>query len=163
VELEALHTNTTQAVNLERAQALAQRVAERVQHQAHKQLATLVTRCIALFDEPYTFRITFTRARGRTEAHLNFRRDGVEVDPIEAAGLGVVDVAALALRVTSLLLSQGRRVLILDEPLKWVSERGDYRERCRALLEALARELQVQFILVTHDPLLTCGKVVDLG
>ncbi|MES2472602.1 MAG: glycosyltransferase, partial [Pseudomonadota bacterium] len=44
----------------------------------------------------------------------------------------------------------GYRAMILDEPFRFVSE--GYRERVALLLEDLATEIGIQFILVTHDP-----------
>ena len=145
------------------AQELAQQVAQAVQQQAHDQIAEVVSRCLsAVFDEPYTFRIHFERKRGRTEARLSFERDGFEVAPMSASGGGVVDVASFALRLSCLMLNKPalRRVLVMDEPFKYVSE--DYRARVRELLETLAQEMSVQFIMVTHINELKCGTVVEL-
>lgn len=148
--------------DLHEAVTLAQAVAEAVQSQAHEKMSAIVTKCLAIFDDPYEFRIQFSRARGRTEARLVFERDGLEVDPVEGSGLGVVDVAAFALRVACLVLRRPvlRRVLVLDEPFRFVSV--EYRPRVRALLETLSRELGVQFVVVTHDPQLQAGTVFHL-
>ncbi len=148
---------------LQEAQALAQHVAQMVQEQVHNRIASVVTRSLeAVFDEPYTFKLKFEQKRGRTEAVLLFERDGMEVDPMSAAGGGVVDVAAFALRLSCLLLSRPpvRRLMILDEPFKFVS--AEYRQRIRQLVETLAKEMQVQFIMVTHIKELKMGKVVEL-
>lgn len=148
---------------LEEAQSLAQSVAEAVQNRGCERIAQLVTRCLGIFDEPYTFQIKVERARGRTEARLLLVRDGVEVDPQSGAGGGVLDVAAFALRVACLVLRRPplRRFLCLDEPFRFVSE--EYRPRVRSLLESLSKELGVQFLIVTHDPLLQTGQVVRIG
>lgn len=147
---------------LERATTLAQGVAAKLQTQAHQQIADIVTRCLAIFDEPYEFRIDFQRLRGRTAARLVFERDGLVVDPLRAAGGGVVDVAAFALRVACLVLAQPqrRRLLVLDEPLKHLS--AQYRPSAKELIENLARDLKIQFIIVTHDSALQVGHVVEL-
>lgn len=148
---------------LREAQAIAQTVAAACQTTAHRKIADIVTKCLALFEEPYTFHIKFERKRGKTEARLVFERDGNELeDPTEEAGLGCVDVAAFALRVAALVLSQPprRRLLVLDEPFRFVSE--GYRPRVRVLLESLSKDLGIQFILVTHDRALVTGKVVEL-
>jgi DNA repair exonuclease SbcCD ATPase subunit len=146
------------------AQQIAQEVAKGVQEQAHHQLAGIVSRCLeTVFDEPYEFQIEFQRKRGRTEARLYFTRDDVEVDPMTASGGGVVDVAAFALRLSCLCMSQPplRRVMVLDEPFKFLSE--EYRERVRDLLLALAVDFGVQFIMVTHVEEFKIGKVKELG
>lgn len=145
------------------ALALAQTVAKAVQTVAHDRVASIVTQSLkTVFNNPYEFTIEFVEKRGRTEAVLAFTRGGMSVDPMTGVGLGVVDVAAFALRLSCLMLSQPplRRVLIMDEPFKWVSV--DRRDRVRELLIALSHELGVQFIMVTHQPELRVGKVVEL-
>lgn len=146
---------------LEQATKLTQAVASHMQSQAHKQIASIVTKCLAIFREPYTFRIVFDRKRGKTEARLLFLRDGLEVDPVECGG--VLQVGAFALRVAALVLTQPpmRRILLLDEPFSQVSE--GYRHRIKSLIKSLSRELGIQFIVVTHDRSLKMGTVVDLG
>ena len=146
------------------AQALAQEVAQQVQELAHQRIASVVSRCLStVLDGPYEFRIRFEQKRGRTEAALVFCRDDMEVDPMTAAGGGVVDVAAFSLRLSCLLLSRPplRRLLVLDEPFKFVSE--EFRPRIKELLVALAKEMEVQFLMVTHIPELRVGKVIELG
>lgn len=145
------------------AQQLLQVLAQGVQQKAHLCIAEIVTRCLeAVFDEPYEFKIMFDRKRGKTEARLVFLRDDHEINPLEGAGGGVVDIAAFAARLASLVLSRPKRraVLILDEPFRFVS--AEYRPRVRMLLEQLARDMNMQFILVTHIEDLQVGKVVKL-
>lgn len=146
------------------AQQIVQTLAETIQQEAHSRISGVVSRCLAtVFDEPYEFRIRFERARGRTEAHLVFVRDGQEINPMDAAGGGVVDVAGFAQRVSCLMLSRParRRAIILDEPFKFVS--ADKRHRVRSMMENLTAELGIQFIQVTHIDELRCGTIIDLG
>ena len=147
----------------EEAQQIVQAVAETVQEEAHERIAGVVSRCLAaVFDEPYEFHIRFERARGRTEAHLVFIREGMEINPIDASGGGVIDVAAFALRLSCLMLARParRRILVLDEPFKFVS--ADRRGKVRIMLEGLAKDMGVQFIMVTHIPELQCGSIIEL-
>jgi len=116
----------------------------------------------AVFDDPYEFRITFERKRNRTEASLSFVRDGLEVDPMSAAGGGAVDVAAFALRAACLTLQTDlEQILVLDEPFRFLSR--EYRHRVRSLLVTLSADLGIQFLLVTHLDALRIGNVVVLG
>lgn len=145
------------------AQEMAQQIAQIVQQRAHKQIASIVTRSLqAVFDDPYEFHICFERKRGRTEARMVFKRDGLEIDPMTASGGGVIDIAAFALRLSCLLLSRPplRRILVMDEPFRFVSE--NLRGRVRSLLNALSKELEVQFLIVTHMHELESGTVIDL-
>lgn len=151
-------------LDAEEAQKVLQLVAQTVQQQAHDRIAGVVTRCLeAVFpDDPYEFKILFEQKRGKTEARLVFEKRGNEVDPLTASGGGAVDVAAFALRVSCIMLSRPpvRRVLIMDEPFRFVSVR--YRDRVRKMLEGLAADLKMQFVFVTHMEELKTGHVVEL-
>ena len=147
-----------------KAQAHVQKVAQTVQQQVHRQVASVVTRCLAaVFDKPYAFEIEFARKRGRTEAALWLVRDGKKYDPKDGVGGGVRDVAALGLRLAKLLLElpRRRRLLVLDEPFRNLSKK--YRPKMVALLNSLSRELGVQFVIVTHESEYVIGKVVELS
>ena len=144
---------------LEQAQAYAQQIAQQVQTKAHNRIAGVVSRCLeAVFDEPYAFKLLFETKRGRTEAKLIFERDGLEVDPMTASGGGVVDVASFALRLSNLMLSRPplRRFIAMDEPFRFVHV--EYRERLEDLLNTLAEEMGVQFLMVSRE--MVAGKVV---
>lgn len=159
-ELEAAGTDLEHSLA---AQQVLSAVAQTVQAQAHKRISSVVSSCLAaIFDDPYEFRIAFEQKRGRTEAKLRFVRDGHEVAPVDASGGGAVDVAAFALRSACVVLHRPRlqRCLFLDEPFKFVS--ADYRPAVRSMLEQVCRDLGMQIILVTHDPELSTGKVIDL-
>jgi len=148
----------------EEAVQIVQAVAEQIQEVAHNKIAGVVTKCLAtVFEDPYEFAIEFKQARNRTEAHLRFIRDGHTVPPMGSSGGGVIDVAAFALRLSCLMLSRpaSRRVVVLDEPFKFVS--ADRRFAVRQMLEDLSTELKVQFIIVTHIEELRCGTIVEIS
>jgi len=144
--------------------------AEGALDQVHMRVSKIVTRCLAAVfrDNPYEFAIDFDCKRGKTEAKLVFLRDGMELDnPIEEVGGGVIDVAALALRLSCILLSRPRRrrLLVLDEPLKNVRGKQN-RKNVRSLLEALSEEMGVQIILnVDMDsyPEFVLGDVLEMS
>jgi DNA repair exonuclease SbcCD ATPase subunit len=162
-EKKALKRARANLAAIVEARAISQQIAEEVQRKAHKHIAKLVSRCLqAIFDDPYEFVIRFEQKRGRTEARLVFVRDGEELDPKTSVGGGVLDVTAFALRLSVLLTKhpQPRRLLILDEPFRFVS--AEYRKRVRILLETLAKELDFQFIIVTHIPDFEIGNVIRL-
>jgi DNA repair exonuclease SbcCD ATPase subunit len=162
-EKESLTIEEEQLINITEAQKIAQRVAQAVQQQAHNQIAGVVSKCLeTVFDKPYVFKINFERKRGKTEAQLVFESDGFEIDPMTASGGGVVDVASFALRLSCLMLAKPklRRILIMDEPFKFVSE--IYQENVRLMLESLSKEFKIQFIIVTHINMLKVGKVIQI-
>lgn len=149
---------------LTEAVKITQAVAEKVQHQAHSRIAAVVSRCLAIFDEPYQFKILFEQKRNKTEARLVFVKDGIEIDdPTDECGGGVVDVAAFALRLACLVLAKPRRrrFLCLDEPFKNINGER-YQQRMAELLEILSKEMGVQMLIVTDDPWLKIGKVIEL-
>lgn len=157
MELEDKHTNA------EKAQQIIQHVSQAIQQEAHNKISDVVSRCLgSIFDEPYNFKINFERKRGRTEADLVFERNGLEIDPLTASGGGVIDIASFALRLACLVLTRpsARRLLVLDEPFRFVS--SEYRARVRNLLETLSEEMSIQFIMVTHIDALRCGKIVEI-
>lgn len=160
-EKAALESTIRAASAAEEAQRIIQNVAETIQQQVHESVAALVSRCLSgvFVDDAYQFRAVVEQKRGKTETRLVFERDGMEIDPVSAAGGGVVDIAAFALRVCSLLLQSParRRLLVLDEPMKHLSD--DNHPRAVALLESLAEEFDMQIILVTHSEELCVGKV----
>lgn len=151
------------AKTLNDCQELAQIVAQSIQQQAHSMIAKVVSKCLeTIFDEPYEFQIVFERKRGKTEARLVFERDGMEIDPMTASGGGVLDVASFALRLAAITLTKPhcRKVIIMDEPFRFVSE--NYRPKIKELLQDLSKEYGFQFIMVTHIKELVCGTNVDL-
>jgi len=66
------------------------------------------------------------------------------------------------LRLSCMMLSKPklRRLLVLDEPFKFVSL--NYQERVREMLETLSKRLNIQIIMVTHINKLVTGKEVEL-
>lgn len=154
-----------QLAEAQTAQQVVQAVAQTVQQQAHTRIASIVTKCLAgIFDDPYEFRIIFDRKRGKTEARLVFYRDGKEFDPTGSTGGGCVEVAAFALRVSCILLSRppGRRVVILDEPFRNVHS-PIYRQRVCQMVERLAKDLGMQFVIVTGIRDFEIGHIIRIG
>lgn len=150
--------------NTKEAREVAQKVAKEVQSRAYGVIAPVVSRCLeAVFEEPYEFRLDFVLKRGRTEVELWFVRDGNTIDPMTASGGGVVDVAAFALRLASLLMlgSARRRLLVLDEPFNNLSV--EYRAKFCVFLETLAEEMGIQILIVTQIEDLRIGKVVSMS
>lgn len=147
----------------EEALTAATAVAALTQRAATEAVAEIATRCLAaVFPDPYKVRIILEEKRGKTEATVMLERRGLLVEPMDATGGGVIDVAAFGLRVAALVLgtTKYRRFLALDEPFKYVS--AEYIPALRELIQRLAEEMEIQFLIVTHIPDLVCGKVVEL-
>lgn len=149
---------------IEEAQVITQHIAQLVQQQAHERIEGVVSKCLeAVFGDAYGFKIRFERKRGKTEATLLLLKDGHEIeDVLNSDSGGVVDVAALALRLSCLTLSKPKleRIMILDEPFRNL-DLGN-RENIRMLLEELAVDFNIQFIIVTHEIAFQTGKVIRI-
>lgn len=143
---------------------VCQSVAETMQNEAHSRIASIVSEALFVVfgDDAYEFRIHFEKRRNRTEAKLLFKRNGLEVDPLTASGGGAVDVASFALRVAALVLSRPRRrrLLVLDEPFRFVS--CNYWPALVELIKLMSDRLGIQFVIVTHVRELEIGKVIEL-
>lgn len=151
------------SVATEAAQVL-QAVASSVQRAWYINLGRIVSKCLAsVFDDPYEFKLVFKQLASRTQVQFLLERNLDEFDPLTSTGGGVVDVASFALRVAALMLSvqDGRRLLVADEPFRFVSAK--YRHQVRILLERLAEEFDLQLILVTHNEEFEIGTVYRMG
>ena len=149
--------------NVIKAQKITQQVAEDTQRIAHERIASVVTKCLQdVFGKKYEFKIMFDQKRGKTEARLVFIKNDVEIDPASSCGGGVLDVAGLALRIACMALSRPRvrNLLILDEPLKFVSE--DYRETVAEVVKDIADKMNIQILQITHIPEFMIGKVISI-
>ena len=146
------------------AQTITQQISQTIQQQAHKKIEGVVSKCLeAVFGDEYGFKIRFERKRGKTEANLLLLRHGHEIeDVLNTDSGGVIDTAALALRLACIVLAKPhlRRIIIMDEPFRNLDLQN--RERVRVLLEELARDFKVQFIIVTHELAFQTGKVIEL-
>jgi len=160
----SIKTVEKDTADLEQAQNIAQIVSQTVQQKAHKRIEGVVGKCLeAIFEGKYGFKIDFVRKRGRTEANLLLLKDGHEVgDALDCDSGGVVDVAALALRLACIVLTKPylRRTLILDEPFRNLDTQN--RENIRMLLEELAEDFKVQFIIVTHEMVFQTGNIIKI-
>jgi len=108
----------------------------------------------SVFDDAYRLEIEFIQRRNKTECDVYFVRGEHRINPLLASGGGAVDIAAFALRIALWSLSSRlSNVIILDEPMRFVSE--DLREKASSMIKEVSKKLDIQFIIVTHDPALT--------
>lgn len=150
-------------IDLEIAQTFLQEVAKKTQEQLRFHITDIVQLALdTCFPNRYTFDVVFEIKRGKTEAKLVFVSEGEETDIMEAAGGGLVDLSALALRIVSWSLGQTDDVLILDEPFKHLSE--DLQPLAAEVLAEVSKELKLQFIIITHRPEITdiADKIFDV-
>lgn len=139
----------------EQAIEIIKEVGLRTQQQLQYHIADITTLAMdAVFDDPFQLLVEFVQRRNKTECDLLFERDGVSIDPLSASGGGVVDVAAFALRVASYTMQspRNRNVIILDEPMRFLSE--DKQELASLMIKEISQKLNIQFIIITHEPAL---------
>jgi DNA repair exonuclease SbcCD ATPase subunit len=151
--------------NVLEARAIIQHVAQETQKQLEYQISELASLALAgVFDDPYELVLEFVQKRGKTEAVIEFERDGVRVNPTHCTGGGAQDVAAFALQVALWGIKRNRPVMVLDEPLKWLKG-NDYPERGADVIREISGKLGLQIIMVSHipDQISHADKVVDLG
>lgn len=138
--------------NLEHARELIREAGLRTQQQLQYHISDITSLALsAVFEDPYELKVDFVQRRNKTECDLIFVRDGKEIDPLEASGYGAVDVASFALRVASWSMQQPRtrNVIILDEPMRFLSE--DRQPYAGKMVKELSERLGLQFIIVTHE------------
>jgi predicted ATPase len=105
-----------------------------------------------VFGPTYRFKLE-SELRGkavRTEFFLV--EDELKLPLLDATGGGVGDVVSFLLRVVILCLVRPvqRRVLVLDEPFKFVS--ASHFQTLAGLIQELSASLGIQLIMVTHKP-----------
>ena len=150
----------------EQAREIVREVGLKTQEQISFHLSDITSLALeAVFTNPYELIVEFVQRRNKTECDLLFERDGNRVDPIEASGVGAVDIASFALRIASWSMSRphSRNVIILDEPFKCLSD--NYQEKASQMLKEVSDKLKLQFIIVSHNQTLASAadKVFEVS
>jgi DNA repair exonuclease SbcCD ATPase subunit len=152
---ESIKIETRSLQQHEKARELIREAGLKTQEQLQYHISDITSLALnAVFDNPYQLQAEFVQRRNKTECDLYFVRDGERVDPLSASGGGAVDVACFALRIASwsMLRPHTRNTIILDEPMKNLS--AAYQEKGSAMLKEVSERLGLQFIIVTHEPIL---------
>jgi DNA repair exonuclease SbcCD ATPase subunit len=128
-----------------------QQAALLVQNNLAERLSVLVTKALNIvFEENYSFKIEFSNLkRNTTECYLTLYEDDKKFDDLfDSCGYGVLDVIAFTLRITYLLITSNRRLLIFDEPFKSVSiDRVPF---VAEVVKKLSYEFDIQIIIVSN-------------
>ncbi len=138
--------------NLTKARVLVQEAALMTQEHLRVRLSSIVTTALqAVWPErDLDFRITFESKRGRTECVLEVGEQGVYTAPMDSNGGGLLDLVSFALRASFWSIDRTRPVLILDEPMKFLSPK--LAPLAADMLRMVSDKLRVQIIMVTHVP-----------
>lgn len=141
---------TERQKGIEEAQIFIQSVAKATQEKIRFRLEDIVNLALStVFGPRYRFEIKFESKYGQAEASLVLYDGDNELDPMASNGGGILDLLSFALRIALLIISKNRKILILDEPMKFVS--NDLRESAYTLMQKLSHELGIQIICVTHE------------
>jgi DNA repair exonuclease SbcCD ATPase subunit len=150
-ELEHLDEVTT------KASLFLQSLSDSAREQVINKISGLVTELLqAVKDKNLEFRMIL--GVERNQADLKFKLidklTGTELDPLESAGGGIVDLIALGLRVALLVTwrPQQQKVLILDESLKHLGVQDQ--ELGGEFIRTLSEKLGLQIIFVSHSKVL---------
>lgn len=152
---DSLKTKNKSLIKHEQAKEIIRKVGMETQQQIQVNISDITSLALeAVFPDPYELKVNFIQRRNKTECDLTFVRDGNEIDPIEASGVGAIDVAAFALRIASWSMNvpHTRNTIILDEPFRFLS--ANYQEQASTMLKELSKRLGIQFIIVTHEEVL---------
>jgi DNA repair exonuclease SbcCD ATPase subunit len=150
----------------EQAREIIHNVGLRTQQQLQFHISDITSLALnAVFPDPYELKVDFVQRRNKTECDLIFVRDKMELDPMEASGVGAIDVASFALRIASWSMSRPRtrNVIILDEPFRFLST--NYQAQASAMIKEVSEKLGIQFIIVTHEENLipSADRVFEVG
>ncbi|HQF50823.1 MAG TPA: hypothetical protein PK588_08660 [Paludibacteraceae bacterium] len=142
----------------EQAREIIQEVGIRTQQQISYHISDITSLALeAVFPEPYSVVLEFVRRRNKTECDIYFQQGTNRINnPEDASGGGVLDVTAFALRIASwsMQIPHSAPTIILDEPFKFLHSE-EYNQRASLLLSELSKKLNIQFIIVTQESLLS--------
>lgn len=161
-EEQKLTTASTNVDLYTKCSNLLTNVSLTIQKKTTEKIAKIVTDLYQyVFLSKDTFVIQVDKKRSVPVAHfyIETTKNGKKIllDPMKDEGGGKVDVIALGLRLAALLLYRPslERVLVLDEPLRFLSSSTTsdkpYRLRAVDFLKQVAKEYGIQVIAVTHD------------
>jgi len=136
---------------IEKAQVIIQNVAKDTQQALVFQINDVVNTALqTCFPDEYEFHVEFEIKRNKVESRLVFTKNGFEINPMDASGGGVVDVAAFALRIAAWSLGSTENTLIIDEGFRFLSR--DLQPRAADILSEISKELNLQIVQVSHSP-----------
>jgi len=152
--VQALDDLQQAKIFIEQAQTVFQMVAQQTQQELEFKISDLVTMALEAvpFSERYSLHLEFIQRRGRTEADLYLTgSSGNKVKILDAAGGGVANVVAFALRVSLWALSKSSRsTLVFDEPFPFLRTKEAH-AKVGQLLRDLSSRLGLQIIMITGE------------
>jgi DNA repair exonuclease SbcCD ATPase subunit len=105
-----------------------------------------------VFGLEYDFKVRSELSGKQVKTRFFVVNEGLELNLLDSVGGGIADVVSFLLRIVLLILKRPpqRKILILDEPFKWVS--AGHMASLAELITELSETLKLQIIFVTHRP-----------
>jgi len=155
IELEKeIETLGVEVTNYDKALAIFHNLSSVVQENFTQSIEDLISEGLtSVFEYPLRFKITPEVKGGQSVLDFSIlNEDGTETDILDARGGGLSALCGVLLRIVILRLMNDRmrQILILDEPLSHLS--SSYVPAAGELLKRLSEELDIQIIMVTHQP-----------
>lgn len=148
----------------EKARIVLTEISKETQKETKKRIESLITLAIrSVFDEKYTFKMRFETKNNRVYAYPIVEEDGMEMDPEEDMGGGIIDVISVALRIILWHMESPRKrnVLLIDEPFRFT---GKLVEKAGYMIKYLSENLVFQVIMLSHDDALIdiCDRIYKI-
>jgi len=133
------------------ARTVLQILAKEAQNEGVYSIIDIINMALsAVFEEEIKFTIEFIEKRNKTEVEMYLEdQDGNKTTPRWDEAGGVLDIVFLAFRISLWAMSKPAPVILLDEPVKNLSKPQQI--NASKILKTLSEELNLQFILVTHE------------
>lgn len=109
-----------------------------------------ITDCILSVyeDEDFEFKLAEKNLSKKIGYEPAIKQDDDFFHPEDEMGNGVCNLIGFIARVVSVFLSGVDKIILMDEPF---TNLGDYIYRVNPILEALAKQFGIQFIIITND------------
>lgn len=104
-----------------------------------------------VYDRPFEFKIKLEEKRNNIEAKFVLTEGEDEYEIKGDQGGGMINIISLAIRIVMWKIKEPktRPFFSFDEPFYWL---GNYIEKAGRMLKYLADELELQILLLTHEP-----------
>lgn len=141
------------------AQLVLQQTAQKTQQRLSYHISSFITSALESIwgEDSYTFTLNFIEKRNKTEVEMLLHTNEGDIDLKDLnsirVGGGILDIVALALRIALWSLQvHPKKIMILDQPLSNVDQ--NYLPKAGELIKELSDKLDIQFIIINHNPAL---------
>ena len=124
-------------------------VSEKYRGQICSIFNSLITEALSkIFEKDIIFNIKISTYRNQPAVEVFLTEEGIEVSPQKSSGGGINDIISLVVRIIFIHLQNSSKIIILDEPLKFLSL--EYLENASSFISEICERLGIQIIMVSH-------------